>query len=139
VIVLDLALGLPLARDASIRERADRLTALLAPEDLIVSPGHSWDEYLGFYSGRELDRYPIIYFCGLLGGGDAAKAELAHRVKDARARHARVYFARGDEPETADGWKELVRFGVTPDTALRFLPPSHPVAVAPGLVRLDPP
>jgi hypothetical protein len=135
---LDLALGLPLQRDASIRERAAALTELVSPHDLVVSPGHSWDEYIGFYQGVPIDHFPMIYFCGLLGGSSAMRAELAHRVADARARGSRVFLARVDEPEGADGWKELQLFGVTPSNVAELLPPGRRVQVAPGLVRLDP-
>jgi hypothetical protein len=139
LLALDLTLGLPLSRESELRERADRLTDLVRPNDLVISPGHSWDEYIGFYRGVSIDRFPMIYFCGLLGGREAMRAELAHRVVDARARGAQVFVARVDEPEGADGWKELALFGVNPDNAGELLPPGRRVVVAPGLVRLDPP
>ena len=135
---LDLALGLPVARDNAIRARAEAVSAHLQVGDLIVSPGHSWDEYIGFYQRVVLDRYPMIYFCGLLGGGEAMRQELGRRVAAARRRGARVFFARLDEPVTADGWKELVLFGITPSRSEGFLPPGRRVELAPGLIRLDP-
>src|SRR5207249_8408917 len=109
---LDLALGLPPARATDMRDRAAALTALVRPGDLVISPGHSWDEYIGFYQSIDLDRFPLIYFCGHLGGPAAMRAELLHRVADARARNARIFLARVDEPEGADGWKELALFGI---------------------------
>jgi hypothetical protein len=111
---------------------------MVAPNDLVISPGHSWDEYLGFYQEVPIDHFPMIYFCGLLGGAQPMRAELAHRVADARARGSRVFLARVDEPESADGWKELALFGVVPGNVADLLPAGRRVQVAPGLVRLDP-
>jgi hypothetical protein len=138
LVILDVALGLPLARESEMRDRSAALTAQVAPHDLVISPGHSWDEYIGFYQEVDLDRFPMIYFCGDLGGPEPMKAELAHRVVDARARGSRVFLARVDEPENADGWKELALFGITPSNVGQLLPDGKRVNVAPGLVRLDP-
>ncbi len=138
LLALDLALGLPLARESEMRDRADAVAAQVRAGDLVVSPGHSWDEYIGFYQGVDVDRFPMIYFCGDLGGPAAMRAELARRVADARARGARVFLARVDEPDGADGWKELALFGVSPENVASLLPPGRRTVVAPGLVRLDP-
>ena len=138
LFVLDVTLGVALARDDEIRVRADAVAADVSPNDLVISPGHSWDEYIGFYQSIPLEHFPMIYFCGDLGGAAAMKRELAHRVVDARARHAGVFLARVDEPDGADGWKELALFGITPANVDALLPPGHRVPIAPGLVRLDP-
>ncbi|MSP62123.1 MAG: hypothetical protein EXR72_17670 [Myxococcales bacterium] len=137
LLLLDLAFGLPVARDRTIRERAERLTARVRPSDLVISPGHSWDEYVGFYQAIPIDRFPMVYFCGDLGGADAMRRELLHRVIDARARGAQVFLARIDEPGAADGWKELAHFGITPANVDALLPPGRRVPIAPGLLRLD--
>ena len=110
----------------------------MRPGDLLVSPGHSWDEYIGFYRPVPLDRFPMIYFCGKLGGREPMRVELGRRVADARARGARVFLARLDEPASSAGWKELALFDVAPATVDALLPAGRRVAVAPGLERLDP-
>jgi len=85
-----------------MRDRADGLAALVDSYDLVISPGHAWDEYLGFYTDGRIDRYPMIYFCGLLGGAEPMRAELHLRAAQARKRRSRIFYARGDEPEGAD-------------------------------------
>ena len=138
LLACDLGLGVPLARDRTLGDRAASLAGHLAPNDLVISPGHSWDEYLGFYDDKSLDRFPMIYFCGQLGSGEAMRKELDHRVTDARARGSRIWFLRADEPVTSDGWKELVRFGIDPVTFRNYLPKSDLVPEARGMQRLVP-
>ena len=136
LLALSLGLGLPRAHDPSRRQRADAAAALMADGDLVVSPGHGWDEYVGFYSPRRVERFPMIYFCGALGGREAMTAELALRVERARQAGHRVYWLRGDEPATREGWKDLALFGVTPASAPALLP-GRPVAVAAGVDLLE--
>src|SRR6185503_12893071 len=53
------ALFLPRARDGSWRVLASRAASHAHPNDLVISPGHSWDEYLGFYDGPQVEPFPL--------------------------------------------------------------------------------
>jgi hypothetical protein len=135
----NLVLGVPAARDPSIRQRADRAAALVRDGDLVLSPGHSWDEYIGFYRPVAVEAYPMAYYCGQLGGAAPMRERLALEVAAARRRGARVFIARADEAPDSDGWKELAAFGLRPDDVGSLLPPGRRVPVAAGLEELLPP
>ena len=113
------------------------MTARLSPGDLVISPGHSWDEYVGFYRPLDVRSYPMIFFCGQLGGAEPMTADLRRHITWARDAGHAVWLLRAAEDESAPGWKDLAHFGVTP-RALEQVIPGHRVAVAPGLERVDP-
>lgn len=137
LLLLVPAVTLPFSRDDSRRRRADEVTARLHEGDLVVSPGHSWDEYVGFYRPLALDHFPVIFYCGQLGGSGAARAALWQRAAWARARGGAVWFLRGDEPASSPGWKDLGQFGVSQANVDELLP-GRRVPVAPGLDRIEP-
>jgi hypothetical protein len=124
------------------RTRADAAAAVMADDDLVVFPGHSWDEYIGFYTGRPLRPLPLAYYAGLLGpSGCLARVE--REVAEARARGARVWAVRLDDLEDTRGWFELASLGLSRDELGRFLTRFHlaPVpTVEPKVTvwRLDP-
>lgn len=136
LVASNLALALPAARDPSVRSRADRVAALVHHGDLIISPGHSWDEYIGFYRPARVVSFPMVYFCGLDGGAAPMRARLGREAAAARRRGARIYVARADEPADSDGWKDLALFGVRPDNLGSFLPPGSRRRVVRGLDEL---
>jgi hypothetical protein len=137
LLLADVALGLPRAADRSRRDRADGVAALFTEGDLVVSPGHDWDEYVGFYSPPTVDTFPMIYFCGLLHGRAGMAAELGRRIERARASGRRVFVLRAGDREDSPGWKDLAGFGVTP-AALPSLLPGRLSTVGPDVARLDP-
>ncbi len=136
--VFDLGLGLPVARDATVRDRATALSGHLRRGDLVISPGHGWDEYLGFFQEIPIEPFPLVYFCGHLGSAEAMRRDLAHRAIAARARRARIFLARLDSVDGPDGWKELRAFGVTPENVSTYLPVGRRVPIAPQLQLLEP-
>jgi hypothetical protein len=113
ILVANLALWLPRARDSTWRLRAKVASALLLPGDLVISPGHGWDEYVGFWEGPEIRAFPLVYFAGELGGREPLRARLAQEI----ARATRVLLVRMDDDDPL-GWKELRIFGITRDTTL---------------------
>jgi hypothetical protein len=137
VAVANVASWLPAARDATFRDRAVAAAAHLEPGDLVIGPGHGWDEYLGFYDRSGVTPLPLIYCAGAYGV--AALPDLfAGAVATTRAAGHRVYLARLVDDGDPNGWKELRQFGVTPATARRLLPRGHAVAIGAGLERWDP-
>ncbi len=137
IAAANVALWLPAARDARFRDRAVAAAGHLAPGDLVIGPGHGWDEYLGFYDRSGVTPLPLIYDAGAYGAAALPQA-IADAVAEARAAGHRVYLARLVDDGDPAGWKELVQFGITPANARRLLPPGHAVAVGDGLERWDP-
>jgi hypothetical protein len=135
---LNLAVWLPHARDAAWRDRARAVAGHVRDGDLVISPGHGWDEYLGFYDGPPVGHYPLVFHAGRLGSADAVRQDLAEAVRDARRRGHQIILVRFDDTTDPMGWKELRPFGVTPANARTLLPPGHPVALGDAVYRLDP-
>ena len=137
VAVANVALWLPAARDATFRDRAVAAAAQLEPGDLVIGPGHGWDEYLGFYDRSGVTPLPLIYCAGAYGV--AALPDLfAGAVATTRAAGHRVYLARLVDDGDPNGWKELAPLGITPATARQLLPRGHAVTIGAGLERWDP-
>jgi hypothetical protein len=111
LLVVNLVLWAPRARDDRWRKKAEAATAHLQTGDLVVSPGHGWDEYIGFWSGPEVRRFPLVYFAGELGV-EEMRARLAREIAAA----PRVVLLRMSDDGDPMGWKELRLFGVTPAT-----------------------
>ena len=136
LLAVNLALWLPRARDDSWRRRAEAATAHLRTGDLVISPGHGWDEYVGFWSGPEVRPFPLAYYAGALGG----RAPLAARLAEEIARAPRVVLLRCDDDGDPMGWKELRLFGLGP-TDLQSeasLAPGERVPLGDGVVYLRP-
>jgi hypothetical protein len=85
--------------------------------DLVVSPGHGWDEYLGFYDGAPVETFPLVYYAGALGSADAIRRTLGER-----AIGRRVLLVRLTDDTDPMGWKELRAFGITRETVAALLP-----------------
>jgi hypothetical protein len=133
LVCVNLALWLPRAADDSWRRRAEAASAHLRPGDLVVSPGHGWDEYVGFWSGPETRAFPLVYFAGALGG----RAPLAARISEEMARAPRTVLLRGDDDGDPMGWKELRLFGIAP-ADLPSLVPGERVVLGDGVSYLRP-
>jgi hypothetical protein len=136
---LNLAVWLPYARDTSFRDRARAVSSHLSAGDLIVSPGHGWDEYIGIYEGPPVGHFPLVFHAGQLGSAEAVRSTLAEHIRDTRAGGHRVFLARfSDDASDPMGWKELRQFGITRDSAPALLPPNHRIRVQPSLELLAP-
>jgi hypothetical protein len=100
-----------------------------------VSPGHGWDEYLGFYEGPRVEPFPLVYYAGALGGAGPMRAELGAAIRRTRAAGRRVLLVRlrGDDGDPL-GWKELAQFGVAPSNAA---PPGRRLPLGDGVELLS--
>ncbi len=115
-------LWLPRAKDATDKARAHAIVANVHVGDLVICPGHSWDEYVGFYERVDVEMFPIVYYAGKLHEMTRVKEQLASAIARARDRHARIFLVRWQDSSDANGWKELALFGVTPSTIDALLP-----------------
>lgn len=131
VFAANLVLWLPAARDGSVRRRASAAAAHLADGDVVVGPGHGWDEYLGFYDGPAVTPVPLVYWAGAVG-----VAALPSTLARAAAGH-RLFVARFADDGDPMGWKELARFGITRANARDLLPSGRAVDVGDGLERWE--
>ncbi|HZS37666.1 MAG TPA: hypothetical protein VFF06_12605 [Polyangia bacterium] len=138
--IANVAVWWPRARDDRFRARAHAAAAHARAGDLVISPGHGWDEYVGFYDRVDVERFPLVYFAGALGGREPLARALADTAARARAGGARILLVRLNRDETADplGWKDLAQFGVTRDDAAALLPPGRRVPLGDGVEELAP-
>jgi len=131
VFVANLVVWLPTARDATVRVRAEAASRHLADGDVVVGPGHGWDEYIGFWSGPRITTVPLVYWAGAVGPA-ALPSTLARALAGRR-----VFIARLVDDGDPMGWKELRRFDITPANARALLPPGHAVPIGDGLERWE--
>jgi hypothetical protein len=132
ITVANAVFWIPIARDDTLRRRASAAATHLADGDLVIGPGHGWDEYIGFYDGPRVTPFPLVYWAGKLGGRDA----LERAITDAAAHAPRVFVARFSDDADPMGWKELVQFGITRDNARLLLPSQNTIDVGDGLQQL---
>lgn len=112
------------------RTRADVATALMKDRDLVLFPGHSWDEYIGFYTGTRIVPFPLAYYAGRDGKGSMI-ARLDREVKKARARGARIYAVRlFDDKDDQRGFYELETLDLPRPALLDLLTRFQPVPLA---------
>jgi hypothetical protein len=131
-------------RDQWPRQKAEATAALLGDGDLIVFPGHSWDEYIVYYGKARVEPFPISYYAAR-DGVAAGWARLDREMAAARARGGRVFCARlfDDGDEDPRGFWELGSAGLT-RAALKARVQQSATAVTlqpmPGftVTRLDP-
>jgi dolichyl-phosphate-mannose-protein mannosyltransferase len=143
--VFNLTTGVwPAHRDQWPKQKAELTAAQLHDGDLLVFPGHSWDEYVVYYGSARFEPFPLSYYIAR-DGAAAGWARLDKEIAAARARGGRVFAVRlfGDSEIDPRGFVELSAIGVSrakleEELARRL----HPVALVPteGLTvtRLDP-
>jgi hypothetical protein len=104
----------PAHRDQWPRQKAEATAALLSDADLVVFPGHSWDEYIFFYGKARIEPFPLSYYAARDGVG-AGWARLDREIAAARARGGRLFVARvfDDGDEDLRGFWELGTVGLS--------------------------
>ncbi len=110
----------PAHADCWTRTRADAAAALMRDGDLVLFPGHSWDEYVGFYTHTKIVPLPISYYLGR-DGRAGCLARIEREVREARARGGRIFAVRIFEPpDDARGFFELQELGMPPEELRRL-------------------
>ena len=139
---------LPAHHNGWTRQQAELAAQPLANGDLVLFPGHSWDEYVGFYGGRAIEPFPLSYYAAR-DGQAALWSRLDREVGAARARGHAVYALRlfdesRDVSDDPAGYAELRAIGISRGALRAGLEARFvvvPVLERDGVsvVRLDPP
>jgi hypothetical protein len=145
LFVCNLGLGiLPAHRDTWTRHRAQAVAHLVGPGDLLLFPGHSWDEYVSFFARAPAEPFPVAYYAARDGIG-ACLGRLEREVAAARARGGQIYALRlfDGRDDDARGTSELEALGLGRDALEALLRKSFIVVPLDvdgiHLARLDPP
>ncbi|HEX8950739.1 MAG TPA: glycosyltransferase family 39 protein [Polyangia bacterium] len=134
----------PAHRDQWPRQKAELTASQLRDGDLLIFPGHSWDEYVVFYGAPKIEPFPVSYYAAR-DGVPAAWARLDKEIAEARARGGRVFCVRvfDDADQDPRGFWELGTVGVS-RAALKdaLVQRGRPVTIAPAegltVTRLEP-
>jgi hypothetical protein len=143
--IVNLATGiLPAHHDSWTRRRAEAVASLFADGDTVIFPGHSWDEYVGFYSRARVWPVPLVYYAAR-DGVEAGWTRCDREEAAAMMRGGRVFVVRVfDDDADPRGWSELNALGISRESVRarlsegrRVVPLESPL---PGIsvVRLDP-
>jgi hypothetical protein len=135
----------PAHRDQWPRQKAEATASLLGDGDLVIFPGHSWDEYIVFYGKPRIEPFPVSYYAAR-DGNAACWARLDKEIAAARARGGRVFAVRvfDDADQDPRGFWELGTIGVSRAALKEELSRrAQPVTLVPlegfSVTRLDPP
>jgi hypothetical protein len=113
--------ALPGVTEIGPRWRARAVEALVDPGDLVIFPGHDWDEYVGYYDERYVRVFPLAYYVGAYGV-DGALDKLEQTIAFARARAGQVYVVRVLEDNPGQrGWDELALLDFPRERAAAWL------------------
>ena len=134
----------PAHTDQWPRQKAEATAALLRNGDLVLFPGHSWDEYVVFYGKAKVEPFPIAYYAAR-DGAAACWKRLDRELASAKARGGRVFVVRvfDDADEDPRGFWELSTSGIAkPQLKAKLLEGKKPVTLTPldgfSVTRLDP-
>jgi hypothetical protein len=110
LVVANCVCWLPTARDSRAVDQARAYASSLRAGDLVLSPGHGWDESIVLYAD-DIVPFPLVYHAALRGGLDGLARDLDEAILAAHARGARVVLARMND-DSVLGWKELAVLGI---------------------------
>lgn len=111
------------ALDRTTLARSRAISGLLHEGDLLLYPGHTWDEYVGFYETAPVERFILASFAGEeQGDGGRLLARLRREVNATHARGGRVIAIRVfDAPDSHHGWSLLRALGIPRDDVMAEL------------------
>ncbi len=109
--------------DERTLERSAAISGELRSGDLLLYPGHTWDEYVGFYEDVPVERFIIASFAGEeRGDAEALLARLRTRSDATHERGGRVVAVRVfDVPDSHHGWSLLRAMDIPRDDVLAVL------------------
>jgi hypothetical protein len=124
--------------DNSVQRRAEAAGAGLRDGDTVIFPGHSWDEYIGFYAHARVWPVPLVYYAGR-DGADESWQRFEREVAAALMRGGRIYAVRiFDDDGDRRGWEELEQLGLTREKVRARLTEGLTPVGDGTIVRLDP-
>jgi hypothetical protein len=109
--------------DRRTLERSRAISTLLRRGDLLLYPGHTWDEYIGFYETVPVERFILASFAGEeQGDAGALFARMHRRIEATHGRGGRVFAVRVFEPsDSHHGWSLLRSMDILRDDVLAQL------------------
>lgn len=120
VLVCNVAVyQLPAAMDTDAVHRAAVVDRLVTKQDLVVSPGHGWDELIGLSVHRPARRYSLVYHAGTSGLGPAV-TRMYRQIRATWRSGGKVYAARLRDRRDRRGYKELEWFGLEEEDFLEL-------------------
>jgi hypothetical protein len=135
----------PAHHDQWPRQKAEATAALLRDGDLVIFPGHTWDEYIVFYGKAQIEPFPVAYYVPR-DGVAAGLLRLDREIAAAQERGGRIFAARifDDADEDRRGFWELSTVGLAKPELRAYLTRRFtPVMLTPingfTVARLDPP
>ncbi len=134
LLLVNLPLCIYTAHDHTLRDRAAAVPA--SRGDLVIGPGHGWDEYVGFYEDSGAVTWPLVFY--VARDGERAAAELRQMACATVAGGHGVFAVRFVDDDSALGWKELARLGWSRPRANQLLPEGVRRRLAPGIEALTP-
>jgi hypothetical protein len=152
VLVVNLAVyQIPTARDRDAIRIAAAVDRHVAPTDLVVFAGHSWDELIGMSVSRPPRRFCFIYYVGaervtsrpipgpLHPQVAGATRRMHQEIDDVLRSGGRAFVARLRDDRDAQGFKEMTWFGLSRDGfAALFVPYAPRPTTIDGLWQLSP-
>jgi hypothetical protein len=104
---------LPGALDRESPDRAAAVDRMTTPRDLVVSPGHGWEEMVGLTTRIPPATYGLVPHAGALEDLAAAVAEMRERIERTLDSGGRVFVARLRDSPDPRGFKELEWLGMS--------------------------
>jgi len=127
----------PLSRDTEPARRAAAAEEICGAGDMLISPGHGWEELVGLGTLQPPRVFPLIHHVGAEGGLSAAVASMRGLAAETEAAGGAVYVARLRGSPDPRGFKELAWFGLDREGFADLFGDwtAHPTRVS-GLYRL---
>jgi hypothetical protein len=123
--------ALPQSIDRTKLEVAATVERFVEPKDLVVGPGHGWDELIGLSTPNPVRLISFIFYVGQERSLARATRKLETEIRRTLARGGRVYVARLRDDHDRQGFKELVWFGMSPEAFFRLFAPYRPEPAGP--------
>ena len=110
LLVYNVSIGVRPLLDPTPRLRVQEARKVIREGDLVIGPGHGWDEYLDLFEPMPKDAE--LFLVAYHAGKDGPDAALEHIRRAAPLAH-RVVLVRFYEDADPQGWKELNVLGVS--------------------------
>lgn len=113
VALVNVATAIPAALDTSELAQAKAVESVLQGSDLLVAPGHGWEELVGLGMEEPPDKFLLIFEVGAARSRDDAVAAMHASIEKHLSEGGRVYVARLEGDSDPRGFKELEWFDMT--------------------------